>query len=531
MVGSKRVDSRREPFVALIVLDGWGSCDTSHQCNAVALADTPHWDRLLREYPNSRLEASGEAVGLMPNQMGNSNVGHLNLGAGRVVYQDLLRINRDIAGGAFFNNETLRHLMLQVREKGAALHLMGLLSDGGVHSHIDHLFALLKMASSLGVGSVFIHCFLDGRDVPPSSALTYIESLQERLSFHPGAVIATVMGRYYAMDRDRRWERTSRAYRAMVEGEGLSFATPEEAITSAYRRGETDEFIQPSVIGAGPDQAGDQAGHRASCIRDGDGVIFYNFRADRARQLTRALIATSFDDFDRGGRTLAIDCVGMTQYDAGFDLPVAFPPESPQACLGQVLSEAGLNQLRIAETEKYAHVTFFFNGGIEEPYPGEERVLIPSPPVATYDLQPEMSAAGVTSRLLRELDRGRYDFILANYANADMVGHTGKLAAAIAAVEAVDMNLGMVTEGVVKSGGVAIIVSDHGNVEQMEDEGSGQPHTAHTTNPVPCVLVGREYAGRHGVLADGILANIAPTVLDLFEIEKPVQMTGSSLIR
>ncbi|MDQ7794284.1 MAG: 2,3-bisphosphoglycerate-independent phosphoglycerate mutase [bacterium] len=489
--------------VALVVLDGLG-LSQRREGNAWALASTPNLDRWWRAAPRSCLLAAGEAVGLGPGQMGNSNVGHLNLGAGRVVHQDILRITNAVREGTFFHNPVL----VRACRPGSVVHLVGLVSDGGVHSHQDHLEALLELARRRGVARVRVHAILDGRDVPPQSAGSYLERLERALA--GTGEIASIMGRYYAMDRDNRWERVGQAYQAMVLGRGPRAAGARQALREGYARGETDEFLAPAVI------TGDG-------IAPGDPVILFNFRADRSRQLSRALADPRFGGFDREGGA-PCELVTMTSYDEAFPLPHAFAPAPrPVNGLGEWVSERGLRQLRIAETEKYAHVTYFFSGGREAPYPGEKRVLVPSPRVATYDLRPEMSAVGVTQAVLVELDRDSPDLVILNYANPDMVGHTGVLAAAVRAVETVDDCLGRV----IPAFGAALIVSDHGNAEEMIDQLTGQPHTAHTTNPVPAILV----APQHRVtLCDGILADVAPTVLELMGLPIPPQMTGQSLL-
>ncbi|MGB9867000.1 MAG: 2,3-bisphosphoglycerate-independent phosphoglycerate mutase [Bacillota bacterium] len=509
--------------LALIVLDGWGISDQV-KGNATLLARTPTMDELKRRYPWSKLQACGEAVGLMPGQMGDSNVGHLNLGAGRVVYQDLVRINRAIAGGDFFKNPALLSAIEHVKRTGGKLHLMGLLSDGGVHSHQGHLYALLQMAAQHCVQRVLIHCFTDGRDTPPTSGMGFMQELEAKTLELGIGRVATVAGRYYAMDRDKRWERTKKAFDAIVHGIGREAHSGVQAVGAGYRNGETDEFIAPTVV------------LPRNTMEPGDAVIFFNFRADRARQLTHALVDEGFSHFERGSFT-PVYLVGMAQYEEGLNVPAAFPRQYPVNTFGQVISERGLRQLRIAETEKYAHVTFFFNGMQEEIFPGEDRVLIPSPKVATYDLKPEMSAYEVTEETLKRIASGVYDVIIMNYANPDMVGHTGRLEAAIRAVETVDDCLGKVIGALRDKGGAALICGDHGNVEQMIDEATGQPHTAHTSNPVPCILVddrlvGYGFQGDGAVvrLRDGILADVAPTLLEILGIDKPAEMDGHSLL-
>ncbi len=503
--------------VALIVLDGWG-LNPDSRANAVAMARHPNFDRLMARYPHTTLTASGEAVGLLPGQMGDSNVGHLNLGAGRIVYQTLVRIRRSIDDGSFYTLPAWRRAIDRARQPGAALHLMGLVSDGGVHSHIDHLLALIDLAKRENVERLYVHAFLDGRDVPPKSAGPYLEQVEAKLKEVGLGAIATVSGRYYAMDRDKRWERTEKAFLALTRGIGHKAASAVEAVELAYARGETDEFVQPTVI-EGVDGR----------IGAGDGVIFFNFRPDRARQIVRALHETAFDGFKRPEGFEPVTLVTMTQYDQTFtDIPVAFGPQFVDVPMGQVVAEAGLRQLRIAETEKYPHVTYFFNGGEERVFPGEERVLIPSPKVPTYDLKPEMSAYEVAREAVKWIEEDRTDFIVLNFANPDMVGHTGVLEAAIRAVEAVDECLGQVVDALLAKGGAAIILADHGNADQMVDHETGAPHTNHTTNPVPCILVDDQRISAK--LRPGVLANIAPTLLEIIGLPKPPQMDADSLL-
>ena len=502
--------------IALIIMDGIGVGRPDDADNAVACAATPHLTLLQELYPAATLTCSGEAVGLPDGQMGNSEVGHLNMGAGRVVYQELTRITKAIRDGDFFANPVLAGAVRAVQDSGAALHLMGLVSDGGVHSHIDHIYGLLELARRSGLTRVYIHAFLDGRDVPPSSALEYLGALEAKAAELGVGRIATVSGRYFAMDRDQRWERTVKAYDALVRGEGEHAPSARAAVEQAYARGETDEFVLPTVV----DTAGDGA------IRAGDSVIFFNFRPDRARQLTRVFVDRDFAGFPRP--FLPVVFATFTQYDESLPVPVAFTPQYIKNTLGEVFSAAGYRQLRIAETEKYAHVTYFFNGGEEKPYPGEERVLIPSPKVATYDLKPEMSARAVTDRVIDEIRSGKHDLIVINYANGDMVGHTGVLAAAIQAVGVVDECVGRVVATLRDRGGIALITADHGNAEKMIDLSGGCPFTAHTTNPVPLILVSERHRG--AALRPGILADIAPTILALAGLPQPPEMTGASLI-
>lgn len=512
--------AERKPLM-LMILDGWG-IRQEKEGNAIARASTPYYESLIAAYPNTILSASGEDVGLPEGQMGNSEVGHLNMGAGRIVYQDFTRISKAIREGEFFKNETLLSAMANVKEKGTALHLIGLLSDGGVHSHITHLFALLDMAKEQGVTKVFVHALLDGRDVPPANAREYIDSLESKLKELGIGAIATVMGRYYAMDRDKRWERVESAYNAMVFGEGLEATLASGAIARSYEADDTDEFVKPTVI------------IRETCepvatIKDGDSIIFYNFRPDRAREITRAFVDEDFSGFQRRPGYPKVFYVCLTQYDKTIDAPVAFKPQVLSNTLGEYLSKNGLKQLRIAETEKYAHVTFFFNGGVEPPNPGEERILIPSPKVATYDLKPEMSAYEVTEAVLKEIREDKFDVIMLNFANPDMVGHTGVESAAIKAVETIDDCLSKVVEAVKAKGGIVLITSDHGNVEQMTDPENHQPFTAHTTGPVPFVYVDEQNKSAH--LEPGRLEDIAPTMLSLLGLEKPEEMTGRSLVK
>ena len=507
--------------VALIILDGWGY-RAEARYNAVAGARTPHFDRLFGRHPWTTLGASGMDVGLPDGQMGNSEVGHLNLGAGRIVYQDYTRINLAIQDGSFFENPVLTEACDRAKAGGGSLHLMGLLSDGGVHSHQEHLYALVELARRRGLARVFIHAFLDGRDTPPQSGLGYVRALEGVLARKGVGRIATVSGRYYAMDRDKRWDRIKRAWDALVRGEGPRAPSAADAVEAAYAEGQTDEFVVPRVIT-------DASGRPVATVRDGDAVIFFNFRADRARQLTRAFTQPDFDGFEVDGRPELAYFATFTLYDETFGLPVAFPPEHLRNIFGEVVSAAGLRQLRIAETEKYAHVTYFFNGGEETPFPGEDRVLIPSPrEVATYDQKPEMSAFGVRDRLLQEIDRDVYDLVVVNFANLDMVGHTGIYEAAVKAVEAVDACVGAVVEAFTAKGYACLITGDHGNAEEMWDEAAGQPHTAHTTNRVPCILVDPRNPGLR-LRSDGILADVAPTLLAIMGLPQPAEMTGRPL--
>ena len=502
--------------VVLAILDGWGWAEPGSG-NAVELADTPTFDHLWSGYAHGTLEASGGAVGLPPGQMGNSEVGHLNIGAGRVVYQDLTRITKAVADGDFFANPVLKQAFATARERHAAFHLMGLVSNGGVHSDLGHLKACLDMARSEGVADVVVHAFLDGRDTPPDSSPGFLAEIQEHMTTTGVGRYGTISGRYYAMDRDNRWDRVARAYEALVYGAGLSAPDAQAAVAAAAARGETDEFVQPTVIGA-------PAEHR---VRDGDVCLFFNFRPDRARELTRAFFEESFAEFDRGPHPPRVAFTTMTRYKKEFPLPVAFEPAAVTHVLAQVLAEHGLRQLHIAETEKYAHVTFFFNGGVERAVAGERRVLVPSPrDVPTYDKKPQMSAVEVTDKLIAELETGDLDFVVVNYANADMVGHSGVLEAAIRAVETVDACLGRVVPLVLAQGGVCLITADHGNSDHMV-EPDGRPNTAHSTNPVPFLATVAATSVRDG----GVLADIAPTILDLLGVPTPPEMTGRDLLR
>lgn len=522
----------RSPAV-LIICDGWGvgaadATEIKRQGNAVAMARTPVRDRLLAECPWSLLETSGAAVGLPDGQMGNSEVGHLNLGAGRIVRQDVTRISVAIRDGSFFGLPALAALADALHRSGGALHLAGLCSDGGVHSHIGHLNALLEWADRARL-PVRIHCFTDGRDTSPTFGLRWIKELEARTAACRDARIATVSGRYFAMDRDQRWERTERAYRAIVEGTGPAAAGAAEYVARCYEEGTTDEFLPPAVILPPTGTPRPPRGREATGIRPHDGFLFFNFRADRARQLVSAVADSSFSRFVRHREPCA-NTAAMTRYADDFAHPVLYPPRHLANVLGSVLSRSGLTQLRMAETEKYPHVTYFFNGGIEEPFPGEERRMIPSPKVATYDLKPEMSAEALTEAVVAQLKERRHDFALVNYANADMVGHTGSILAAVAAVETVDRCVGRVLAQVALSAGTALVTADHGNAEKMLDD-DGRPHTAHTTFPVRAILcaAGRETGGPAG-LRDGILADVAPTVLEIMGLPKPREMTGRSLL-
>ncbi len=516
-----------KPLV-LIIRDGWGIHDESAESarrhgNAVLLANLPVLDQLLEAYPHCLLQASGEAVGLPPGQMGNSEVGHQNLGAGRVTYQDLMRISVAIRDGSFFRNPVLLKVIGEMKRTGHRLHLMGLLSDGGVHSHNTHLYALLELAKQRGLArdQVMVHAIMDGRDTPPHGGVGYLQQLEDEIHKIGVGRIASVIGRYYSMDRDNRWERTARAYQAYVLGTGKLAHSAREAIESSYAESVTDEFVEPRVI---VDEDGDPAGR----VGAGDGIIFFNFRPDRARQITRAFLHSA-PEGSNINPPVDVHYVCMTEYDSTLRAPVAFPPEVVENPLGEVVAQAGMRQLRIAETEKYAHVTYFFNGGREVSFENEDRALIPSPKVATYDLQPAMSAPGITDELLARLagDQSPYDLVVLNFANADMVGHTGVLPATIEALEVVDACIGRIVERVRQLGGITLITADHGNAEQMIDEDGG-PLTAHTTNPVHLILV--DDAQRTARLSDGIFADVAPTILQLLGLKQAREMTGHCLL-
>ena len=499
----------------LLILDGWGIAGPDED-NAVWVAKTPFLDALVTEYPHTRLQCAGTAVGLPPGIMGNSEVGHLNIGAGRVVYQTLLRIDKAVEDSSFFENPVLKDAMDAVRGNNAALHLMGLVSDAGVHSQMAHLYALIDMARRSGLDRVYVHAILDGRDTPPQSGAGYISGLQTALAEKKCGKIASLCGRYYAMDRDTRWDRTESAFRLYTLGEGVDETDPVEAVENAYGRGETDEFVRPVHL-TGPE----------GTIRDGDAVIFFNFRPDRARQITRAFTEPEFEEFDRGKAPRLDRYVCMTQYDDSFNLPVAFGPVRLENLLGTVVSRHGLRQLRLAETEKYAHVTYFLNGGEEEPFENEDRQLIPSPrDIRTYDEKPEMSAYLVTEAALGRIASGNYDLIVINYANLDMVGHTGILNAAVKACETVDRCAAEVVDAALENGYAVMVTADHGNSEKMM--AAGIPYTAHTLNDVPFVLVNTD--GNGYKLREGVLGDIAPTILEIMGLPQPVEMTGRSLI-
>ena len=516
--------TKRPKPIVLTVLDGWGY-RAETKGNAIALARKPNYDRLLKDFPNTLIRTSGAAVGLPEGQMGNSEVGHLNIGAGRIICMDIMRVDDLISSGDFFRQPLLVQAMERGRER--QLHLLGLVSDGGVHSHLNHLFALLRMAQENKVARVFVHCFMDGRDTPPNSGIDYLRQLEQKMRDFGVGQISSVSGRYYAMDRDNRWERIEKAYRAMVHGDAETKSSdPIAAIRASYEKGVTDEFTIPAVITteASP---GKPAAPRA-VIRDEDAVIFFNFRADRARQITRALVEPGFKEFSDPARPKNLTFVAMTQYEKTWPwLRYILAPEKLEHILANVFAELQFKNLRVAETEKYAHVTYFFNGGVEKPFPGEERILVPSPKVPTYDLKPEMSAAGIADVVVHAIEKGEFDAIIMNFANADMVGHSGKLEAAIKACETVDDCLGKLFQALRPRGGAWIITADHGNAETMIDPVTGAPHTYHTTNPVPFLLASDD--GRALLRPDGSLRDISPTLLGILGIPAPKEMTGRDL--
>ena len=508
-------------MTALIIMDGFG-INPAKEGNAIFQQGTPNLDRLMAEYPHTQLGASGMDVGLPDGQMGNSEVGHTNLGAGRIVYQELTRITKDIQDGTFFQKKPLIHAMDSAKENGKAVHLMGLLSDGGVHSHNTHLYALVEMCKQRGVKDVFVHCFMDGRDTPPTSGLEYVKELQDKLDEIGCGKIATVEGRYWAMDRDNIWDRVEKAYNAMVLGEGVTAESGIQAMQQSYDKGDTDEFVKPTVI---VDQ-----GKPVGTIGEGDSVIFFNFRPDRARQLTRTFIQPDFAGFERRKGFFHVNYVSMTQYDETFTgLEIVNPPESLDNTLGEYLSSLGKTQLRIAETQKYAHVTFFFNGGVEKPNPGEDRILVDSWKDGTFDAKPEMEAYLVTVKAIKAVQEKKYDVMILNFANCDMVGHTGVMDAAKKAVAAVDECVYALTRTILDNGGRVFITADHGNADQMVDPATGEPFTAHTTNPVPFIAVAPELKDRK-LREGGCLADIAPTMLDSMNLPIPAEMTGKSLL-
>ena len=508
-------------MTALIIMDGFG-INPAKEGNAIYTAGTPELDRLMAKFPHTQLGASGMDVGLPDGQMGNSEVGHLNIGAGRIVYQELTRITKDIQDGQFFQKEPLIWAMDSVKENGGALHLMGLLSDGGVHSHNTHLYALLEMAKKRGLKKVFVHCLLDGRDVPPSSGIDYVRQLVDKMKEIGVGEIATIQGRFWGMDRDNIWDRVEKGYNAIVLGEGVKEQDPVAAVQHSFDNGKTDEFVVPVVL--------EKEGRPLTTVNEGDSVIFFNFRPDRARQLTRAFILPDFNGFSRKKGFIPVQFVSMTQYDETFTgLKVVNPPEELTNTLGQYLSALNKTQAHIAETQKYAHVTFFFNGGVEAPNPGEDRFLIDSPKVATFDMKPEMSAPEVTQKALELIDSGKYDVMILNYANCDMVGHTGVMDAAVQAVKEVDKDVGLLVKEILKMGGRAFVTADHGNADQMVDPATHEPFTAHTTNPVPFIACDEALVGKQ-LRSDGRLADIAPTMLCSMGLPVPDEMTGKSLI-
>jgi 2,3-bisphosphoglycerate-independent phosphoglycerate mutase len=501
--------------LALIILDGWGYSEDP-KFNAIQAAQTPVWDRLWQNFPHTLIDASGSGVGLPGDQMGNSEVGHLNIGAGRVVYQELTRITRAIDTGTFFTNDALAGAVDKAKHNNKAVHILGLLSDGGVHSHDEHIHAMVKLAVDRGVENVYVHAFLDGRDTPPKSAQTAIDNLEAQCKEIGGGKIASIIGRFYAMDRDQRWERVEKAYALITEGEA-EFNAPDatSALEMAYQRDETDEFVQATSIG-----------NETVRVEEGDAIVFMNFRSDRARQITQSFIDDEFDGFDCPRKLNLSAFVTLTEYKKDFTADIAFPAEKLNNVLGEHIASLGLKQLRIAETEKYAHVTFFFNGGRDEPFEGEDRILIPSPKVSTYDLQPEMSAAEVTDNLVESIENKKHDIIICNFANSDMVGHTGNFDAAVKAIEALDGCLGRVWNALKSVGGEMIVTADHGNSEKMRDDNTGQPHTAHTNNLVPLI-----YAGRSATCHEkGTLSDIAPTMLSLLDLPVPEEMSTHRLV-
>lgn len=504
-------------ITTLLILDGWG-ISKNHYGNAVYKANTPNYDLLLKKFPNTKISASGNDVGLPEGQMGNSEVGHLNIGAGRIIYQQLTRITKAIKTREIYNNESILNALKYVKKNNSKLHIFGLLSDGGVHSHNKHLYELIKIAKEYGIYDICIHCFTDGRDVDPRSGVLYIKELEEKIQEIGAGRIATIMGRYYAMDRDKRWDRIQKAYDAITKGQGKKSNNPLKAIKDSYKNNVTDEFILPIII--------EEKDKELGIVEDNDAIIFSNFRPDRARQITRAFVDDQFSEFERNKVNVKFVC--MTQYDESIqNVEVAFKSQKYKNTLGEYVSKLGYKQLRIAETEKYAHVTFFFNGGVEEPNEGEDRILIPSPKVATYDLKPEMSALEVKDEVLKQMKSNKYDLFIINFANPDMVGHTGDFEAAVRAVETVDKCVGEISNYIIKNGHTMIITADHGNCEHMIDEATKLSITAHSTNKVPLIIISNE---RNLKLNKGILADIAPTLLQLMGEAKPVEMTGESLI-
>ena len=509
----------KDKLTMVMILDGFGD-NPSKDGNAIKLANTPNIDKIMKKYPNTEIFTSGKYVGLPDGQMGNSEVGHTNIGAGRIVYQDLTKITKSIEDGDFFTNPEFIAAIENCKKHNSKLHIMGILSDGGVHGHIRHLYGLLEMAKRRDFENVYVHCFLDGRDTPPASGESYIIKLQDKMKEKSIGRIASLSGRFYAMDRDKRWQRIQKCYDALVFGKGNKSGSPIKAIEDSYQKEVFDEFVEPTVICNGDEPV--------ATIGKNDSVIFFNFRPDRAREITRALVDPDFNEFETK-KDLDLYFVCFTSYDETMpNVHIAFPKETLSNTFGEYISKKGYTQLRIAETEKYAHVTFFFNGGEEKQYEGEERILVPSPKVETYDMKPEMSAYQVTDKVLKAIESDKYDVIILNYANADMVGHTGNLDAAIKAVEALDECVGKVVDEVVKKGGNLLITADHGNAEQMIDYDTGEPHTAHTTNPVPLILISADSTLK--LKSGGKLADLAPTMLDLMKLDKPDEMTGESLL-
>jgi len=504
--------------MALIILDGWGYSEKV-EYNSILAADTPVWDKLWERYPHTLIRTSGAAVGLPADQMGNSEVGHLNLGSGRVVYQEFTRVSRAIRTGSFFTNRTLTDAVDQAIENNKAVHVLGLLSPGGVHSHEEQIYAMLKLAVERGADKVYMHAFLDGRDTPPQSAADSLKKLDAVFNELGKGRIASMIGRYFAMDRDHRWPRIEVAYNLIAHGQAqMTAETSTAGLQMAYERGESDEFVQATTIVP--------KGEKPVVIEEGDVIVFMNYRSDRARQITRPFIEANFDQFETGNTPKLGQFVSLTEYNAEFKNPVAFPPDKMKNVFGEYLSKLGMRQLRIAETEKYAHVTFFFNGGVETPFDGEDRILVKSPQVTTYDMQPEMSAPELTDKLVAAIHSGDYDVIICNYANPDMVGHTGNFDAAVSAIEALDICIGRVYEAMQHAGGEMIITADHGNAEKMSDDETGQAHTAHTTNLVPLLYIGRDAQ----MASSGSLADVVPSMIYCMDLEKPEQMTGHSLL-
>jgi len=505
--------------IVLVILDGWGYSE-SPECNAIAAANKPNWDRLWNTYPHTLIRGSGAEVGLPADQMGNSEVGHLNLGAGRVVYQEFTRVSRSIKTGSFFNNQTLVDAVEKAKDSGKAVHILGLLSPGGVHSHEEHIHAMTELAVKRGAPEVYLHAFLDGRDTAPRSAADSIQKMEAKFAEIGGGRFASMIGRYFAMDRDHRWPRIQSAYDLITLGKGDFVAESAEAgLEMAYAREETDEFVKATAIVP--------AGSQPIKVEDGDVVIFMNYRSDRARQITRPFIEPDFDAFHRSATPKLGLFVSLTEYKSEYDVPVAYPPDRLKNVFGEYISKLGMRQLRIAETEKYAHVTFFFNGGREDPFAFEDRILVNSPNVSTYNEQPEMSAPELTDKLVAAIESGKYDVIICNYANPDMVGHSGNFEATVKAIEYLDICIDQVVSAVQKAGGEILLTADHGNAEMMRNEETDQPHTAHTTNPVPLLYIGRPLKLNH---SGGALSDIIPTMLDLMNLAQPTEMTGHSLI-